>query len=195
VLEASSTKWNFLNFRPGLVGGHCIGVDPYYLTYLAEGVGFHPQLIQAGRRINDGMASFIAQKAISLIINSGQKNSEQLHVGICGVTFKENVPDIRNTKVVDLALALEAFGVRVSLVDPIADPGEFEHEYGRSLTPLEDLSQCNALILAVKHQYFADKLSLQGILSKLHKHPIILDLKGVLDLKEASASGATVWRL
>jgi len=195
VLEASGTKWNFLPFRPGLVGGHCIGVDPYYLTYMAEGLGLHPQLVLAGRRINDGMGDFVAKKTLNLILRSGHPIKDGVKVGILGVTFKENVPDTRNTKVVSIAQALEAAGATTYLVDPLADEKEFQEEYGRKLCQWEQLPPCDAIIMAVKHQHFMKNLPLALVRQKLNEKQIILDLKGVFSRSEAKEAGVTLWRL
>lgn len=195
VLDASGTKWNFLPFKPGLVGGHCIGVDPYYLTYMAEGLGLNPQIISAGRRINDGMGLYVAQKALSLILNSGKALKSPVQVGILGATFKENVPDIRNTKVVSVAEKLEATGVKVHVVDPIADPHEFEEEYRRKLTSWEELPRCDALILAVRHEEFIRDTPLSKLLTKMDEKKILLDLKNVIDRDEAIRLGINLWRL
>jgi UDP-N-acetyl-D-galactosamine dehydrogenase len=195
VLEASGTKWNFLPFRPGLVGGHCIGVDPYYLTHLAESVGIHPQVIQAGRRINDGMAQFVAQKCMSLMLGGTAAVSGRPKVGILGVTFKENVPDVRNTKVVDLAASLEAFGAQTWLIDPVADVEDFEHEYRRKLSSFDDLPQCDAIVLAVNHSVFSTEYPLERLVTKLSSNRVVLDLKATVDRKMAAGLGVKIWRM
>jgi UDP-N-acetyl-D-glucosamine/UDP-N-acetyl-D-galactosamine dehydrogenase len=152
VLEAAATKWNFLPFKPGLVGGHCIGVDPYYLTYKAEKLGYHPEVILAGRRINDGMGKYIAKEIIrSLLKRSGQGS---YRVNVLGLTFKENVSDIRNSKVVDLIQELQSFGVQVEIADPLAVVSEVEHEYGLHLTSLEKMTPAHCLVLAVSHHAY-----------------------------------------
>ena len=150
VLEAAGSKWNFLPFRPGLVGGHCIGVDPYYLTYKAEELGFHPEVILAGRRINDNMGKYVAECVVKRLIKSGRVISGA-RVGILGFTFKENVPDLRNTRVVDVVRELEDYGVTVLVSDAEADPEEALREYGQTLLPQEDLHDLDGLILAVSH--------------------------------------------
>ncbi len=195
VLEAASTKWNFLNFRPGLVGGHCIGVDPYYLTHLASSVNFHPQAILAGRRINDGMGKFIGEKLIRLCLNAGKKLEKELKIAILGVTFKENVPDLRNSKVLDIVETLETFGAKIYLFDPIADPEEFHEEYGRKLVNWKDIPACDAMILAVKHNIFLDEYPLKRLVEKMNGTRIIADVKAMIDRKEARDMGVTVWRL
>lgn len=196
VLEAAGTKWNFLPFRPGLVGGHCIGVDPYYLTHKAESLGYHPQVILAGRRINDQMAKFVAERTVKLLIESDSqvKNARVL---LLGITFKENVPDIRNTKVIDILAELRSYGVNVTVSDPEADPDEVFHEYGVRLTNDAQLTPpFDAVVIAVPHrtilsQYTPNRLS--EICSP--KHPIIVDIKSVLNQKDASARGLIVWQL
>ena len=153
VLEAAGTKWNFLNFTPGLVGGHCIGVDPYYLTHKAQEVGYHPEVILAGRRVNDGMGAFIAQKTVKLLIGAGLA-VKGARIGILGLTFKENVPDLRNSKVPDIVKELAEFGV-ISLVhDPLANPREAQHEYGLELRDMSEWTNLDGVILAVAHQAY-----------------------------------------
>ena len=154
VLEAASSKWNFLPFRPGLVGGHCIGVDPYYLTHKAEKVGYHPQVILAGRRINDHMAGYAARNVIRLMIKNGidVANSK---IGVQGITFKENCPDIRNSKVADLVFELQNWGVEVLVSDPLADPGEVFNEYGIRMDSINEKQPVDALIVAVAHNEFS----------------------------------------
>ncbi len=174
VLEAAGTKWNFLPFRPGLVGGHCIGVDPYYLTHKAESIGYHPQVILAGRRINDNMGSFVANKVVKLLSQKGHaiKNAKVLMLGI---TFKENCPDIRNSRVIDIIRELQDFGVDVEVYDPLADPAEVYEEYGIAL--LHELNNdYDGIILAVSHQNFL-QLDL-GAIKK--ENGVIYDVKGIL---------------
>jgi len=195
VLEAAGTKWNFLPFRPGLVGGHCIGVDPYYLTHKAEEVGYHPQVILAGRRINDGMGKYVAQKAIKMLIASGRKVG-QARVGVFGLTFKENVPDLRNTRVVDIKAELAEFGVTVLVHDPLADPAEARHEYNLELTPLDAMRDLDAAILAVPHADYAN-LGLAALSSRFSgaQIPVLLDIKGLWNRTEAEKAGFSYWRL
>jgi UDP-N-acetyl-D-galactosamine dehydrogenase len=178
VLEAAGTKWNFQPFRPGLVGGHCIGVDPYYMTYKAEAIGFHPQMILAGRRINDGMAAYVAGDVIKTMLKRKQ-SIDRARVLVMGFTFKENVPDTRNTKVADLVRALRDFVAEVAIYDPMADAELAQHEYGLALT--NDLPQgpFDAIILAVKHDPIA-KLGEAGIKALLAPGGLIYDLKGIL---------------
>ncbi|MEK6477788.1 Vi polysaccharide biosynthesis UDP-N-acetylglucosamine C-6 dehydrogenase TviB [Catalinimonas sp. 4WD22] len=177
VLEAAGTKWNFLPFRPGLVGGHCIGVDPYYLTHKAESIGYHPQVILAGRRINDNMGSFIASKVVKLLSQKGHaiKGAKVLMLGI---TFKENCPDIRNSRVIDIIRELQDFGVEVEVFDPLADAEEVYEEYGISLLP--ELTQTyDGIVMAVGHKHF-----LQLDLKKVRKeNGVIYDVKSILDKK------------
>jgi UDP-N-acetyl-D-galactosamine dehydrogenase len=155
VLEAAGTKWNFLPFTPGLVGGHCIGVDPYYLTARAEAAGYYPQVILSGRRINDGMGGFIAQRLVKLLI-AAERPVKGANIGIIGITFKENVPDLRNSRVPDIAAELREFGIAALVADPLADPGEAKREYGVELALLEDLTKLDGLILAVPHRVLGD---------------------------------------
>jgi UDP-N-acetyl-D-glucosamine/UDP-N-acetyl-D-galactosamine dehydrogenase len=151
VLQAARTKWNFLPFTPGLVGGHCIGVDPYYLTARAEAAGYYPQVILSGRRINDGMGGFIAQRLVKLLI-AAERPVKGARIGILGITFKEDVPDLRNSRVPDIVAELREFGIAASVADPLADPTQAKHEYGVDLVPLEDLTKLDGLVLAVPHR-------------------------------------------
>ena len=195
VLEAAGTKWNFLPFRPGLVGWHCIGVDPYYLTYKAEEAGYHPEVILAGRRINDGMGKHVAQKAIKMLIAAGRKGGEA-RVGIFGLTFKENVPDLRNTRVVDIKAELDEFGVTVLVHDPLAEPAEARHEYDLELTPLNGMRNLDAAILAVAHADYV-QMGLAGLRARFSgaERAIVLDIKGLWSREEAEKSGFSYWRL
>lgn len=194
VLQAAGTKWNFLPFRPGLVGGHCIGVDPYYLTYKAEMLGYHPQVIVAGRRINDGMAAYVAQQTIKGIIHSGG-TVKGAKVIVLGLTFKENCTDLRNSKVADLAKELEEFGCNVAVHDPIADACEAQHEYGISLIPWCDLpNDADAIVAAVSHkEYMA--MPLAEIIGKLQKGGLFVDVKSAYDATAIRASDRRLWRL
>lgn len=193
VLQAAGTKWNFLPFKPGLVGGHCIGVDPYYLTFKAESMGFHPQVILAGRRINDGMGKFIAEKTVKAMINAGCQ-VKGARIGLLGLTFKEDVPDLRNSKVEDILRELHDYHVEVLVHDPLADPEEARKEYGVILQPLTALRDLDALILAVSHAEFArmDAAALQAMF-RCPEAGIVMDVKGCLD--KTSLSGLTYWRL
>jgi UDP-N-acetyl-D-glucosamine/UDP-N-acetyl-D-galactosamine dehydrogenase len=193
VLEAAGTKWNFLNFRPGLVGGHCIGVDPYYLTHKAETLGYHPQVILAGRRINDGMGKFIAEQTVKHIIKGGGQ-VRHARVNVLGLTFKENCADIRNTKVVDIVHELESYGVEVFLHDPVADPDEAKHEYGVTLMPWEELPQADAIILAVAHNEYKE-MDIKKLLSKAIQGGSFIDVKAQFDRSALEAEGFRVWRL
>jgi UDP-N-acetyl-D-glucosamine/UDP-N-acetyl-D-galactosamine dehydrogenase len=193
VLEAAGTKWNFLNFRPGLVGGHCIGVDPYYLTHKAETLGYHPQVILAGRRINDGMGKFIAEQTVKHIIKGGGQ-VRHARVNLLGLTFKENCADIRNTKVIDIVHELESYGVKVFLHDPVADPEEAKHEYGVTLMSWEELPQADAIILAVAHNEYT-QMDPKKLLSKAIHGGSFMDVKAKFDRPALEADGFRVWRL
>ncbi len=193
VLEAAGTKWNFLPFRPGLVGGHCIGVDPYYLTYKAETVGYHPQVILAGRRINDGMGKYVAEQTIKRIIRGGfSVNGE--NVIVLGLTFKENCPDIRNSRVVDVIRELQSYGANVFVHDPIANSAEAEHEYGIRLTQWADLPRAAAMVAAVAHQEFKRR-PLEDFAAKILPNGIYVDVKSQADAAALRARGIEVWRL
>ncbi|GAB3461184.1 nucleotide sugar dehydrogenase [Massilia terrae] len=193
VLKAAGTKWNFLPFRPGLVGGHCIGVDPYYLTHKAEMIGYHPQVILAGRRINDGMAKFVAEKTVKNMISCGfhVKGSK---VNVIGLTFKENCPDLRNSKVADIVHELESYGCEVHVHDPVADGAESEHEYGIKLQSWDSLPKADALIVAVPHEEVLAR-SLLDFESKLNEGGCFIDVKSHFDPKAISEAGFCVWRL
>jgi UDP-N-acetyl-D-glucosamine/UDP-N-acetyl-D-galactosamine dehydrogenase len=193
VLKAAGTKWNFLPFRPGLVGGHCIGVDPYYLTHKAELLGYHPEVILAGRRINDGMGSHIARKTVQQMIHAG-RNIKGARVNLLGLTFKEDVPDIRNSKVIDIVRELHEFGVETYIHDPMAVADEALHEYGVRLVDWHDLPVGDALILAVPHKRFLE-LPLADYLKKIVRHGCVIDVKSVLDAASFRREGLSVWRL
>jgi UDP-N-acetyl-D-glucosamine/UDP-N-acetyl-D-galactosamine dehydrogenase len=193
VLRAASTKWNFLPFRPGLVGGHCIGVDPYYLTHKAELAGYHPEVILAGRRINDGMGAHVARKAVQQMIHAG-RNIKGARVNVLGITFKEDCPDIRNSKVADILRELEEFGVECRVHDPLASPEEALAEYGVRLERWEDLPAADALILAVAHQPFLKK-EIPALLGKVVRNGCVIDVKSVLDAGALRREGIRVWRL
>jgi UDP-N-acetyl-D-galactosamine dehydrogenase len=177
VLEAAGTKWNFLKFFPGLVGGHCIGVDPYYLTAKAQQLGYHPQVILAGRRINDDMGKFIAQRTVKLMINGGipLKNAK---IGIMGVTFKENVTDTRNSRVPDIAHELAEFGIKAMMFDPLADPEVVKHEYGLELTPLSAFKDLQCLIVAVAHKDIV-KMGVEGLAKMVAPGGVFIDVKSM----------------
>lgn len=194
VLEAAGTKWNFLHFYPGLVGGHCIGVDPYYLTYKAEMLGYHSQIILSGRRINDDMGKYVAENVVKHLIAT-DKAVKNAKVAILGFTFKENCPDTRNTKVIDIVHELREYGIEPIIADPQADSDEAKRLYGIEFVPIEDIKDMDAVILAVAHTEFKDMLmrtvdSLYGEGKK-----VLLDIKGLLDRKEYEAAGYDYWRL
>jgi len=193
VLKAAGTKWNFLPFRPGLVGGHCIGVDPYYLTHKAEMVGYHPQVILAGRRINDGMAKFVAEKTVKSMISSGF-NVKGAKVNVIGLTFKENCPDLRNSKVADIIHELQSYGVDVHVFDPVAEAEEAQHEYGVKLESWDSLPKADAMIVAVPHKEVL-ALSLADFQSKLNEKGCFIDVKAQFDPKALQEAGYCVWRL
>jgi UDP-N-acetyl-D-galactosamine dehydrogenase len=193
VLEAAGTKWNFLPFRPGLVGGHCIGVDPYYLTYKAETVGYHPQVILSGRKINDGMGKYIAEQTIKRMILGGFAVNKE-NIIVLGLTFKEDVPDTRNSRVVDLVRELQSFGANVFVHDPIANPKESQHEYGIRLTGWDELPRAAAMVAAVAHRQFKDR-PLDQLLAKLAPNGIYVDVKNRADAGALRARGIDVWRL
>lgn len=193
VLKAAGTKWNFLPFRPGLVGGHCIGVDPYYLTHKAEMVGYHPQVILAGRRINDGMAKFVAEKTVKSMISSGFQ-VKGAKVNVIGLTFKENCPDLRNSKVADIVHELQSYGVDVHVYDPTADSAEAEHEYGIKLESWDSLPKADALVAAVPHKEVL-AMSLADFQSKLNNGGCFIDVKSQFDEKALREAGYCVWRL
>jgi UDP-N-acetyl-D-glucosamine/UDP-N-acetyl-D-galactosamine dehydrogenase len=185
VLAAAQTKWNFLPFTPGLVGGHCIGVDPYYLTAKAESVGYHPQVILAGRRINDGMAAFVAQRLVKLLIQADLP-VRQARVGILGMTFKENVPDLRNSKVGDILTELQQYGMAVRIHDPMASAADVEATFGLAPSPLEAFTDLDALVLAVPHKAYL-KLSAGRLFAMLRPGGALLDIKAVLRPDDAPA--------
>ncbi len=194
VLEAAGTKWNFLPFRPGLVGGHCIGVDPYYLTFKAESVGYHPEMILAGRRINDGMGKYVAERLVKLMIQEG-KQINHTRVGVLGITFKEDVPDLRNTRVIDIIDELADYGVDVAVHDPLADAVEAKTYYGLDLKTLDQLNGVDALVLAVSHRPYRE----MGLVRLAElcggNRPVIVDVKSAFDPRTAQDAGITYWRL
>ncbi len=193
VLEAAGTKWNFLPFRPGLVGGHCIGVDPYYLTYKAEAVGHHPQVILAGRKTNDTMGKFIAEQTVKRLVQHGHRVSGA-RVAVLGLTFKENCPDLRNSKVVDIIDELREYCCEVLVHDPLANTAEAHEEYGITLCKWEELKNCQAVILAVPHaKYLQQSVSAFGAM--MDKDATLIDIKCVLDRAELKAANLNVWRL
>ncbi len=195
VLRAAGTKWNFLPFTPGLVGGHCIGVDPFYLTHKAESVGYHPEVILAGRRINDGMGKFVAEQTVKRLIEAG-KAIRGSKVLVLGLTFKENVPDLRNTRVIDIVRELEDYQVDVTIHDPHASAEEAQAEYGVQLSPKIDAgAPFDALIVAVKHDEFREKLGL-GEVEKLSRgQPVVIDIKWLFNPAETEQRGIIHWQL
>ncbi len=193
VLEAAGTKWNFLPFRPGLVGGHCIGVDPYYLTYRAETTGYHPEVILSGRRINDGMGKFIAEKTVKLML-SGGLNIQQGKVGVLGLTFKENCPDLRNSRVIDIITELRTYGVNVLVHDARADRDEAKRFYDIDLCELDEMAELDAMILAVPHREYLAR-SLTDFTDLLARGGCLIDVKSALDMAEVRATGVGFWRL
>jgi UDP-N-acetyl-D-galactosamine dehydrogenase len=193
VLEAAGTKWNFLKFKPGLVGGHCIGVDPYYLTHKAEMLGYNPQVILAGRRINDGMGKFIAEQTIKHMIASGSY-VKGAKVNILGLTFKEDCGDLRNSKVIDIINELKSYGVDVFVTDPRADATEAMHEYGVSLLQWSDLPRADAIVAAVAHREFA-AMTVEDFGRKLVKGGAFIDVKAAFDRRAIEGAGYKLWRL
>ena len=197
VLEVASTKWNFLRFEPGLVGGHCIGIDPYYLTFKAQSLGHHPEVILAGRRINDYMGKFVAENTVKKLIKAGKavKGSKVL---ILGLTFKENISDIRNTKVIDVYKELKDYEINVYIYDPFAYPEEAKEEYGIDLLGnIEERSPYDAIIIAVKHRPFIEDLDLKEYkkLMKQDGQPVLIDIKGLYSREKAQKEGFLYWRL
>ncbi|MFP4245369.1 MAG: nucleotide sugar dehydrogenase, partial [Ectothiorhodospira sp.] len=178
VLEAAGTKWNFLPFRPGLVGGHCIGVDPYYLTAKAKAVGYYPQVILAGRRINDGMGAYVAQRLVKLLIEQ-DRPVKRGRVGVLGITFKEDVPDLRNSRVPDILKELRQFGIEPWVHDPLADPEEAREEYGLELVDLEAFTDLDGLILAVPHRAYLER-GTEGLCRHLVEGGVVVDVKAAL---------------
>ena len=193
VLKAAGTKWNFLPFRPGLVGGHCIGVDPYYLTHKAEMLGYHPEVILAGRRINDGMGKFIAEQTVKNLVRNGWQIKDAPIV-VLGLTFKEDCPDLRNSRVIDVIRELLSYGARVIVHDPVADADEARHEYGVELTSWEALPKSVAIVAAVAHKVFRDR-PIDEYLEKLQPRGVLADVKSLFDEARLKEQGVTVWRL
>lgn len=215
VLEAAGTKWNFLNFTPGLVGGHCIGVDPYYLTYKAEEMGYHSQIILSGRKINDDMGKYVAENTVKKMIKAN-KQINGSKVAVFGVTFKENCPDVRNTKVVDVIRELEEYGVEVKVIDPVADKEDLWREYKINPSNIEDVKDMDAIIFAVPHEEFKcislqdikkmyrtvasyspslfDEVAATSRVQFLQDEYVLIDVKGIFDRKEAEAMNYLYWR-
>jgi UDP-N-acetyl-D-glucosamine/UDP-N-acetyl-D-galactosamine dehydrogenase len=193
VLEAAATKWNFLPFRPGLVGGHCIGVDPYYLTHKAETLGHHPEVILAGRRINDGMGKYIAEQTVKRVINAGLPVKDA-DIVVLGLTFKENCPDLRNSKVIDIVREFESYGARVHVHDPVASGEDALTEYGVKLVAWDELPRASAIVAAVAHDAFAQR-DTGELLSKLLPGGAFMDVKGMADRAAMRERGVEPWRL
>ena len=196
VLSAAGTKWNFLKFQPGLVGGHCIGVDPYYLTYKAEQLGYHSQIILSGRRINDDMGKYVAENLVKNLIKADIP-VKSAKVAILGFTFKENCPDTRNTKVNDIYKELQEYGITPMVVDPAADAAEAKRLYGITFNTMEDIKEMDAVIVAVSHKQFLtlDKEKISSLYSKAHAKKVLVDIKGIFDRKEYSTEDYIYWRL
>lgn len=197
VVDGMNTKWNALGFRPGLVGGHCIGVDPYYFVYEAEKLGYHSQIILAGRKVNDGMGAFVADAAIKEMVLAG-KTPRSAKIAIFGLTFKENCPDIRNSKVEDIIIRLKEYGIDPIIADPWATEREAMHEYGVTLTPMEEIGDLDCLILAVAHNEFR-RMTVEQYLKLFRKMPneekVLVDVKGILDRETMKQAGIRCWRL
>ena len=193
VLQASGTKWNFLPFRPGLVGGHCIGVDPYYLTHKAEMIGYHPEVILAGRRINDHMGKYIAEQTVKQMIAAGSA-IKGAKVNVLGLTFKENVPDLRNSRVIDVILELRSYGVDVHVHDPVCQPEDAKHEYGIELTSWDDLPAADAIVAAVAHKPYLQQ-PLEAVAAKAKRGGCFVDVKSQFSADALRNLGLCVWRL
>lgn len=193
VLRAAGTKWNFLPFRPGLVGGHCIGVDPYYLTHKAEMLGYHPEVILAGRRINDGMGKFVAEQTVKHLVRNGWQVKDA-PVIVLGLTFKEDCPDLRNSRVIDVIRELQSYGAQVVVHDPVAAAEEAMHEYGVELVPWVKLPRAAAIVAAVAHRPFKAR-PMSEYLERLLPNGVIADVKSQFDANSLGGNGVTVWRL
>ncbi|HZR03361.1 MAG TPA: nucleotide sugar dehydrogenase [Burkholderiales bacterium] len=193
VLQAAGTKWNFLNFRPGLVGGHCIGVDPYYLTHKAEMVGYHPEVILAGRRINDGMGKFVAEQAIKHLVKNGWQVKD-LAINVLGLTFKEDCPDLRNSRVIDVIRELQSYGARVYVHDPVANTKDALHEYGVELCSWQNLPKAAAIVAAVAHREIRARTP-DELMRKLQPNGVMIDVKSQFEPMQFAKAGITFWRL
>ena len=197
VLEAAGTKWNFLPFRPGLVGGHCIGVDPYYLTYKAEELGYHSQIILSGRRINDDMGKYVAENVVKKLI-AASTPVRNARVAILGFTFKENCPDTRNTKIIDIVNELREYGIEPMIADPTADADEAKRLYDIEFCDIAEVKDCDAVVLAVAHEVFSDfDMKYINAMFKVtdNAKKVIIDIKGLLNRKEYEEAGYSYWRL
>lgn len=193
VINAAKTKWNFMPFQPGLVGGHCIGVDPYYLTYKAKQLGYRPEVILAGRRINDSMGKYIADQTVKQLIHLGSKVKEA-RVGILGLTFKENCKDLRNSKVIDVINELDSFGLRILIHDPIADKEEAFKEYDIELNAWEDMVDLDAIVVCVGHQYYKQQ-SVEEYFDKFNANRLLIDVKSIFDKDNFLNAGIHIWQL
>lgn len=193
VLDAASSKWNFLPFSPGLVGGHCIGVDPYYLTYKSEILGYIPQVILAGRRINDNMGRYVAQMGVKLLIKNGV-NVANARANVLGITFKEDCPDLRNSKVIDLISELKEYQININIHDPLANARDSIHEYKIKLEKWENLEQADILVIAVAHKFYKE-LQLAELTKKIKNNGVIIDVKSILPVDELIKMGYVLWRL
>lgn len=195
VLEAADTKWNFLKFRPGLVGGHCIGVDPYYLTYKAEEMGYHSQVILSGRRINDDMGKYVAEQVVKKLI-SAERQVHNAKVGILGFSFKENCPDIRNTKIFDIVKELKEYGIQPIITDPVANANEAKKFYGVRISDIKEIVACDAIILAVAHTVYTNiTIGQMNKMFKANGKKVLADIKGILNKTEYESAGYIYWRL
>ena len=192
-MQAAGTKWNFLPFRPGLVGGHCIGVDPYYLTHKAQKLGYHPEVILAGRRINDGMGKFVAEQTIKQLARNGHQIKDNPII-VLGLTFKEDCADLRNSRVIDVIRELESYGATVIVHDPVADATEAKHEYGIELVSWEQLPRAAAIVVAVNHRQFKSR-TVDEFVGKLQKDGVITDVKSMLNPASFAQHGISIWRL
>ncbi|MBL9019112.1 MAG: nucleotide sugar dehydrogenase, partial [Myxococcales bacterium] len=193
VLEAAGTKWNFLKFSPGLVGGHCIGVDPYYLTTKAQELGYLPEVILAGRRINNNVGPFIAQKTVKMLVQHGDVPLKKSKVGILGLTFKENVPDLRNSKIPDIVNELAQYGIDAMVHDPLGDPREAHEEYKIEITPLEKFQQLDAVILAVAHKEYVENVA--SIFERVKDGGAVIDVKSAIPPNTKLPRGLRLWSL
>ena len=192
VLRAAGTKWNFLPFTPGLVGGHCIGVDPYYLTARAEAVGYHPQVILAGRRINDGMGSYIAQRLVKLLV-ARERRVKNARIGILGLAFKEDVPDLRNSRIPDIVNELREFGITAMVHDPLADPNEVCREYGIDMAPMSEFHDLDGLVLAVPHRQFKEQ-GFDRLFAAIAPGGVLIDVKSAIERRQVP-SHIAYWSL
>ena len=195
VIDGMNTKWNALGFKPGLVGGHCIGVDPYYFTYEAEKLGYHSQIILNGRIVNDGMAPFIVQKTVEKMVQAGLAPKKS-RVVMLGLTFKENCPDVRNSRVADIVSELGKYGIETAIVDPWADPDAAKKVYGLTLTPMDEIRDADCVVVAVAHREFCE-LGVEGLLRLFGRNDvkILIDIKGIFDINELKKSDIIWWRL